>query len=445
MSNVIRKEMYVKSDVTNNNNKFWEVQILSDNSAVMRWGRVGDPGQSQVKNFGSLSEVERFVDGKIKEKTRDGRNGEIAYRKIDVVGDVTSTRQASQPVSNVNLSQIAAKQIKTNNPIVEDLIKYLVKVNIHKICSATTMTYNDTTGLFSTPLGIVTQNNIDSANDILVKIGDIVAIQNYSDKNLISYTNDFLMLVPQNIGRVRLDVEQFWNDLSKVQAQKQLLDSLQVSLDMASKNKSSTNSKDPEQKVFDVQMELIEDKKFIKETFDHYMKMRSTMHSACYHLKPKQIWSVKIATMEDAFKKDGAKMDNIIEGYHGSNSTNGLAILSSGMRIMPNTSPNVCGRLYGNGLYCAPTQVLGSSTKACNYAVGGVWSGSRSSRVFCFIIDMAMGKYYTPTANNYQRISYPVSGFDSCWAKGNISGVKNDECIVYRTSQVNIKYLFELE
>jgi len=35
------------------------------------------------------------------------------------------------------------------------------------------------------------------------------------------------------------------------------------------------------------------------------------------------------------------------------------------------------------------------------------------------------------------------NGFDSCWAKAGQSGVRNDEQIVYRTSQTNIRYLIE--
>jgi hypothetical protein len=61
-----------------------------------------------------------------------------------------------------------------------------------------------------------------------------------------------------------------------------------------------------------------------------------------------------------------------------------------------------------------------------------------------FFIKMAMGNFYTP-GKNYQSVSYPVKGYDSTWAFGDHSGVRNDEAIVYRSSQCNIEYLVEFE
>ena len=60
-----------------------------------------------------------------------------------------------------------------------------------------------------------------------------------------------------------------------------------------------------------------------------------------------------------------------------------------------------------------------------------------------FIVDMAMGKYYIPSGPSQ---NLPKTGYDSTWAYGqNRSGVLNDEVIVYRESQVNIRYLMELK
>jgi len=466
MSSVIRKEMYVKSDVVNNNNKFWEIEIDNTGTCKMRWGRVGDSGQSQIKNFGSISEAEKFADGKIKEKCRDGRNGEIAYRKIDVVGgvnSVTTNSQTSQPINNSNLSQIAAKQIKTNNPIVDDLVKYLTKVNAHQICSASggKITFSDTTGLFSTPIGIVTQDNIDQARDILAKIADIVSVKDYSNKNLISYTNDLLMLVPQNIGRQQLVMADFWSDQSKLQYQNGILDGLATSYANAisSKTLNKKDSKDTnsqEEKVFDVQMNFIEDRKLMKEIFDYYNLTKSSMHGSSRYV-PKQMWSVDITHMKKAFETSGSKVGCIINGWHGTGSENVLSLLKSGFLVKPPKSAYIAGKLFGLGTYAAPTRritgalVKGCGSKALAYAVGS-WGGSNSSRKFMFFVEMAMGKFYTPSSKNYQSISYPVNGYDSTWAFGetmngrdNNSGVMNDEAIVYKENQINIKYLVEFE
>lgn len=436
----VRKEMYVKSDVNNNNNKFWEAQIEDSGVVTCRWGRVGDDGQSKTFSFGSVNEANHFVDGKIKEKTRDGRNGEIAYRKIDVVGSSgTVSNSSTKTVGNSDLQRIATSQIKTNNPVVEELIRYLTKVNIHNITEACSgkISYSDTTGLFTTPLGVVTQANIDEANDLLVKIGDLVATKDYNNKDMIPLTNSFLMLIPQNFGRARLDVREFWSDLSRVQYQKQILDSLQASY--ASVISGSAPKMDakiiPDNKVFDCQLFLIEDGKIIDHYFKMYNDTKLRMHT-CYHLRPIKMWGVNIKQEKEDFEKYGKKLGNIFELFHGSVCSNLISIFRKGLIIPPASSSHCTGRLFGNGIYASKT-----STKAAGYSYG-YWGGKTQDRFFVFILDMAMGKYCNPNSSSTR---FPVLGYDSTYVLPNTCGVKNDELIVYRTNQVSLKYLIELK
>lgn len=51
--------------------KFYEV-IVDKTKVSIRYGRIGDPGQSQEQKFGSASEAEAFAKKKIGEKTRKG-------------------------------------------------------------------------------------------------------------------------------------------------------------------------------------------------------------------------------------------------------------------------------------------------------------------------------------------------------------------------------------
>ena len=60
-----------------------------------------------------------------------------------------------------------------------------------------------------------------------------------------------------------------------------------------------------------------------------------------------------------------------------------------------------------------------------------------------FLADFAMGKQYVPSSRSYTSTRYPVSGYQSTFAKAGQSGVMNNEMIVYQTSQANLKFLVE--
>lgn len=433
MSTLIREEKYIKSDVNNNNNKWWTIQLFDDGTVVTKWGRVGDVGQS--KSFPNAGES--FLEKKCREK-ESYRNGEIPYRKLNVINNegIAITNKTCTPASAIK--EIATKQIKTNNPTVTKLIEYLAKVNAHQINVATggKITYNDTTGLFSTPLGIITQGNIDQANDILVNIGDLVADKKY-DTKMGNLTNDYMMLVPQDIGHKRLDIKEFWADLNKVQYQKQILDNLQASLVSATTNLSAKKTIDvPEQKIFNCQLHLVEDGKDIDRVRNLYRKTKQNIHQ-CHHLDVKTVYSLDINIVKEAFEKDGAKMTNVWELWHGTRASNLLSILKAGLIIPPSNASNVTGRMFGNGIYASD-----QSTKALNYAYG-YWSGSggHDNNCFMLLVQMAMGNYYIPTSS-FSSNRAP-SGYDSTFAKAHKSGVYNNEMIVYRTSQVNLTHLIE--
>lgn len=435
MANAIRTEKYIKSDVGNNNNKFWYVTLFDNGDVLTEWGRVGDKGQSKMFPGAGVS----FLEKKCREKEKY-RNGEIPYRKLNVVDSNSTVTVSKQAAAQKDIKEIAKSQIKSNNPLVTKLIEYLAKVNAHQILigSGGKITYNDTTGLFSTPLGIVTQENIDQANTILTDIGDLVASGRYDSNKLGGLTNDYMMLIPADIGHKRLVPREFWSDLTKVQAQKQILDNLQVSLATATTNPSRKSTIVlPEKQIFDCQLHLVDDKKEIDRIRSFYKKTWQRNHQ-CHHLDVKTIYSVDINTVNESFEKDGAKMNNVWELWHGTRASNLLSILRGGLVIPPSSSPHVCGRLYGDGLYFSDM-----STKSLNYAYG-YWSksGGTDDNCFMFLCSVAMGNFYNPSRSSYTSTRYPVKGYDSTFAKAG-SGVMNNEMIVYRLGQCRLNRLVE--
>lgn len=421
MSSIVKQQKMIKADVQKNNNKFWYIFMYDDNRVVTEFGRVGYSSQTSEKPCNSKFEAERYYSKKCKEK-ESGRNGEIPYRKLNVIENSSTVSSTS------SLSIIAESQIETDSNETKDLIKTLVKQNIHNIVSSTNIKYN-ASGTFSTPCGVITKDAIDSARNILLRMSDYIQKKQYDDTKYKGLLNDYLMLVPQDVGR-KLDPTTIYTSQQDVEKQNDILDSLEVAV--GSIVNSAQISTD---KVFDVKLARISDKQIIDSINQFYYGSKNTIHS-CSHLKPVKVYSVSIKTMEERFDTIKNKIGNIKRLWHGTKVSNVLSILKNGL-IIPKSNASFCtGRLFGDGVYFSD-----QSTKSLNYSYGYWSGGSRDNHCFMFLADVAMGKEYIPS--NKGSSYFPVKGYDSTFAIGGKSGVMNNEMIVYDIAQCNLNYLIE--
>jgi poly [ADP-ribose] polymerase len=417
----IAKFMLIKTEADANSNKFWEAVLHEDDQVYCRWGRVGANGQS--KTFGG---GQRYIDKKIKEKKKKG------YREARVTANGGGSSVA---VGGSNLKNIAKQQIKASCPITTKLVDFLVKTNIHQITtqSGGKLNVDVATGEIQLPsgMGILTPDAIDDARGL---INEINSLRNKrSTKKWKNSVQDYLMLVPQVIGRKRGWIDSIYSTDEEIAAQIGLLDSLEATLGAISKTPVKKNKK--LQSVFNVNLSVVKDKKVVAHIKKLYSGTRKKMHSS-YGYKPKTIYAIEIGPVFSAYEKSGKKVGNIKELWHGTKAANLLSILRQGL-IIPKSggSISVTGRMYGNGVYFSD-----QSTKALNYA-SGYWSGSSGgTSCFMFLADVAMGKSYTPKS---WRGSFPAKGYDSTFAEGGKSGVMNNEMIIYKTSQCNLKFLVE--
>ena len=422
MATVIEEKKYVMVEAQENHNKYWQYQLFDDGKVVVKYGRVGKGEQTDEQSGGR-----GYVDKKVREKLKKG------YREFATLGDAPKVSAIS---NNRDLKKIATDQISGNCPIVKKLIERLSDVNAHQILTASggKINVNLTTGVVSTPLGIVTQESIKEARTKLDTLSKHVKSKDYSSKGFMNNLNDYLMLIPQEVGHARGWHETFFQ-VSPITKQNDLLDSLEASIASVLKS-SNVPDNSPVQKVFDVKMTLADDKtnKYLEKK---YLDTRKDMH-VCKNLKFKAGYNITISNMKDAFDPIAAKIGNIKELFHGSKISNLLSILKVGLIIPRSSDPHVCGRAYGDGVYGSSI-----STKSLNYSFG-YWgnSGKYDSNCFMFVCDFAMGKEYIPSSSGS---NFPRPGYDSTWAKPGQSGVINDEMIVYKTNQVNIKYLMEFE
>jgi len=423
MANIIESKKFIWAEAQANHNKWWEVILYDNDDVVTKWARVGNDPQS--KTFSGVGKS--FMEKKIGEKLAKGYT---EAKVIDASTPVASARPPTVAVSN--LHEIAKSQIirSSGSPILDKLIERLVKSNVHKITSTTNITLNDTTGLFQTPLGIVTPDAIIEARSLLADTVPFVKNSRYNDQ-LDKLVSDYLRLVPQSIG-MKFDVRRILPDVTAIQKQNDILDALEASYAAITKPKADTSKKTDNkttiEQVFKVDLDVENgpDANRLERWFETSKK---TQHGYD-RIKVRNVFKIKVHDMANAFVSDNPK-----EVFHGTSEANCLSILKSGIRTSPPSTAAIAGKMWGNGVYGAI-----NSSKSLGYTYGR-WGQSSGESGWLFICKFAMGKIHYP--KGYGNCSRPPSGHDSIWATVANTGLQHDELIVYANNRVNITHLLE--
>ena len=416
---IIETVRLIMADISSNHNKHWTGFLHDDGSITSENGRVGVTTVSNTCRGSGKHDFDKLVASKRKKGYTDLRT--VATSGVQVV---TPGKQ--------DLHQLATDQIQTSSPLLTKLIKLLVEANVHNIVSSSSITYNASTGLFQTPLGVVEKSGIEEARVLLADLANCVQSQSY-DRGCVNKLNQYFSIVPTNVGMKRVDIRNFIPDMAAVQKQLGILDSLDASLlAMAATPANATATNKAIEKVFSVKLGILEDDRERGRLENCFYSSNHRTHGYG-HVKIQEIYSLDI---EDNVKKYETTLGNVQEVYHGSGMANCLSILKSGIRCSPPSSAAIAGKMWGNGIYGAI-----DSSKSLQYTYGRFTGSGGSGSGWLFILDMAMGKTDFPrTYGGHLRY-----GHDSIWAKKENTGLRFDELIVYRDSQVKIKYLIEVK
>jgi poly [ADP-ribose] polymerase len=415
MSKIIESKLLIYVEAEENSSKFWRGDVYEDGTVHCEWGRVGNTNP-QSKTF---SGGQSYLNKKVAEKKKKG------YVEAKTISENTT-----KVVSNVH--SIAKAQIQVDNPVAQKLIDRLVAANVHQITANSQISFNENSGVFQTPLGVVTQEGISEANQILSEINGIIG-QAGSPK-FYNTVNQYLRIVPQNVGRtVKGFIDLNFSSTEGIKKQLDLLQSLEVSFQTLSQSTDSKkNAEEVLEKVFDVGVRVLDQDSEYERLRKNFYDTKKSMHNYD-KVHVKNIYEVDLREMSKNFDKD--KVGNHKEFYHGTSIANCLSILKSGLKVSPPSTAAIAGKLFGNGVYGADC-----SSKSLGYSLGRWGQGASRDGAWLFICDFAMGRAYEPTSYGIRGIP---QGYDSCVALARKTGLHNNEFIVYKNHQVKIKYLIE--
>lgn len=421
-----KETMLTFFNIKDNSNKFYHIKMDDSGIVTVEYGRVRESKGVRKENKGYLGES--GFNKLMKSKTNKG------YVESNIVLE-------SNDSSKFNILELAMSQIKTSNSKCSTLVQRLVDKNIHNITSSTAISFNINTGSFTTALGIVSKSGIIKAKSKLFEIQKYISLNNISSSNhnvneFMELNREYFLIVPTDIPNLRDTDKYILFDDIRIKAQLDICEALLQTFELMSNMNSDKDKQDNnEEQVFQVTMDLLEDKKEFKRIETLFNKSKNLNHgNTVNNLKIDNIYSISLNDENKVFRKD---MSNIMELFHGTRVVNILSILKSGLLMPKDTPGKTTGAMFGNGLYFSD-----QSTKSLNYCDGMFWNNSvKQDKVYLLIADVAMGNYKVPTGPTSSK---PKNGYDSYYAQAARSGVRNNEMIVFNKNQIKLKYIIEL-
>ncbi|XP_041747243.2 protein mono-ADP-ribosyltransferase PARP3 [Coregonus clupeaformis] len=458
--------MLNQTNIGNNNNKFYVIQVLHIDASYYcwtRWGRVGETGQSNLSDpSDSPDKAIKDFEKKFKDKTKNSwkeRDNFVShpgkYTLIDVDGD----QDAEVKVDSVDGMIVKGPRNIlpcTLDKPTQELIQLIFSNDMFK--EAMECMNLD---IKKMPLGKLSKLQIAKGFEVLE---EIEGAMNASRPKLEELSSKFFTTIPHNFGRTRPPVI---NTSGIVEQKKEMLLVL-ADIEIAQNMKAETKKAQEQMEVEKVPHPL--DQNYLSLNCKLGLLQRDTQEfkviekylkaTACSHNQPKiiDIWEVDRETEAERFREnDGLENRRLL--WHGTNVAVVAAILKGGLRIMPQSGGRV-----GRGIYFAS-----ENSKSAAYV-----RTSKNTGVM-FLNEVVLGKENTITMDDSSLRKAPT-GYDCVVARGQVepdpskdifltldgkqvavpqgepikqpqykdSHFSNSEYLVYKENQCCIRYLLEL-
>uniref|UniRef100_A0A8D0G559 Poly [ADP-ribose] polymerase n=1 Tax=Sphenodon punctatus TaxID=8508 RepID=A0A8D0G559_SPHPU len=464
--------MLNQTNIGNNNNKFYIIQLIlhsGDFSCWTRWGRVGEVGQSKLSAFGDAVAAQKEFEKKFWEKTKNRwaeRENFVAhpgkYTLIEVQHGDEEEQEVTVKVDTVDGVKLSKQRMLpcTLNTATQELISLIFSNDMFKEAMQTM-----NIDVKKMPLGKLSKQQIAKGFEALEAIETALQKPLPSSEELQELSSRFYTIVPHNFGRTRPPAI---NTQAVLQAKKDMLLVL-ADIELAQSMQAQKKKEEEEVKVQEVPHPLDMDYGLLKcdlslvdpasedyQLIETYLKKTGPGH---WNTKIMNIWKVNREEEGTRFQAHN-HLENRRLLWHGTSVAVIAAILKSGLRIMPHSGGRV-----GKGIYFAS-----ENSKSAGYV------GLTSKNVgIMFLNEVALGREHRITQDN-PSLRTPPAGYNSVVACGATepdpahdkellldgkkvvvpqgkpismtkyqgSSFSQSEYLIYQESQCRIRYLVQL-
>lgn len=403
----MREPVHLLMITAQNNNKYYDMICIDENTWQAKYGRVG--ASEQVRTYPM-----RDWDKKYNEKIKKGY-----IDRSNMVEDLIDVKTKS-PTSEYKV--IPNKSIREIVEKLQSLARQTVQKN-YKVKS-----------------NLVTQKMVDTAQELLDSMVDFKGTVNEFNNKLL----ELFSIIPRKMSDVSDYLVSNKDDFNqKIIEESDILDTMRSQVYVKDVQEDATkNNINHDMTILEALGLEIEE-----VTDDEISMIKGLMNES--KDKFKRAWKVTNHKTQKRFD-DFVSTHHITDTrllFHGSRTENFWSILQTGLVLRP-TNAVITGRMLGWGIYFAP-----KCKKSIGYTSlsGSYWAKGNNNTAYMALFDTAYGipydvynfdsKYYT---FNYEKLQQAKKGADCLHAHAEAGMLRNDEIVYYKEDQMTIKYLIEI-
>ncbi|KAM3397453.1 hypothetical protein P3S68_000965 [Capsicum galapagoense] len=456
-----------QTNVGNNNNKYYVIQVLENDSGgnflvYTRWGRVGAKGGTKINGpFTSADDATSEFESKFYEKTKNhwsNRKDFVCQPKqytwlemdYDENGKESSVVGQSNPVPK---SQ--PRETKLEAPI-EKFISLICDINMMRQ-QMMEIGYNAN----KLPLGKLSKTTILKGYDVLKRISDVIG---QSNRTLLEdLSSQFYTVIPHDFGFKKM--REFVIDTP--QKLKRKIEMVEALAEIEVATKILEDNTDIQEDPLYYQYEQLRCKLVPVEVgsqellmIENYMKNTHAKTHSGYAVDIVQVFRASRDGETERFQKFSDTSNRMLL-WHGSRLTNWAGILSQGLRIAPPEAPST-GYMFGKGVYFADM-----FSKSANYC----YATSAARNGVLLLCEVALGDMNELLSADYNADKLPpgklstkgVGATAPDFAKSQVledgvvvplgkpkaqrkqGSLLYNEYIVYDVEQIRMRYVIQVE
>ena len=411
----------VDNGMTDNSNKVYIMEELSDGTIKCEYGRVGRSLTTEIKPSSKWDSVLKQKLSKTKGYT------DVTEFLAEPVIDATSGSTAT------------AKTEEIKNSVVKRLIDQLMSFANKAIQRNYKVTQE-----------AVSEQQVNAAQEIIDTISAKLVLS--VDKKDI---NDLLLklytIIPRRMDNVRDYLINDVNDASSLERAQKFIGQEQSTLDtmagqvqLIKQQKAAAEAPEEEQvnqvTILD-QMGLRVDVEEDTETLALVTKlMGPNAHQVKQVFKVVNTKTQKV--FDTHFEQTKVKKKRLY--WHGSRNENWFNILQTGLLIRPSGAVHT-GSMFGDGIYFAD-----KAQKSIGYSSlrGSYWTKGGDDKAYLALFDVHLGNQkeilnHTSSCYSLSDKVLKKDNYDSVFAKGG-ADLRNNEYIVYNAAQCTVSHLIEI-